>query len=490
MAQQSIAEIRADAGALPPTKALCHFAASLDWSHLDEEVRQHARRHFLDTLGCAISGAAQSATSTVGAALQFAGETASADASPVPGSAANSMGLLAATHLAGTAAHGLELDDGYRPGMMHPGCVVIPPVLMLGARLHVSGKAMLVAIAAGYEVACRLSAATHPKARWRGFHPTSAAGVFAAAVAAGKLLKLDAHEMESAMGIAASSSAGLFTFLDGGDVKRLHGGFGAREGLFAALLAKQGLIGPPNVLESANGYFTSHAGGDLPENDYSTLKILAAGGEEQRLAVSQCYLKPYASCRHIHGPVEMLLALRAQHGFLPTDVESIYVYTYAVAAAHGTPGWSEMTTAQMSMPYALAAALVRGKLTPAEFVDRERANPDITQFCSRVFTLVDPELDSKYPALRPARIEITLKDGRLLTAYVDEPPGEPGRRLSDSAVEEKFQYLAAPVLGADITARLLAQTTSLESCPDVNVLLRLAALASASPVSTAEAIAN
>src|SRR5690606_35669548 len=113
-----------------------------------------------------------------------------------------------------------------------------------------------------------------------------------------------------------------------------------------------------------NGYFNSHAGGDIAANDYSDLQILTAGAETDSLAVTQCYLKPYASCRHIHGPVEMLLALRAEHGLRADDIESIHVHTYAVAAAHGTPGWSEMTTAQMSMPYALAAALVRGRLTP------------------------------------------------------------------------------------------------------------------------------
>ncbi|MBV7483141.1 MmgE/PrpD family protein [Bordetella sp. BOR01] len=473
MADPSISELRAMAASLPPTKACATFAAALGWQHLDADARLHAGRHFLDTLGAAIAGATQSATETVVSTLKLAGEAGSDMPMPVPGRPASGMGLLAATHMMGTAAHGLELDDGYRPGMMHPGCVVVPAALLLGARLEKSGKEMLTAIAAGYEVACRISAATHPRARWRGFHPTSAAGVFAAAATAGNLLRLTAGQMESAMGIAASSSAGLFTFLDGGDVKRLHGGLGAREGLFAALLASQGLIGPPNALESGNGYLHSHAGGDLPENDYSELKILAAGGPADSFAVTQCYLKPYASCRHIHGPVEMLLALRARHGLQLADIDSIHVGTYAVAAAHGAPGWSEMTTAQMSMRYVLAVALARGKVTPAQFSDAERADPGVTAFCSRVFTSVDDDCEARYPGLRPARITVTLKNGRTLAAEVDEPPGEPGRRLSDSGVEEKFGHLAEPVVGKQAIERILAHTRDLANCANVDELLQL-----------------
>lgn len=471
MAGHSISELRAAAGALPPTKACAHFAAHLQWPHLDDEARLHARRHFLDTLGSAIAGAPQSATETVAATLKLAGESGVDRPTRVPGRPADGTGLLAAAHLMGTAAHGLELDDGYRPGMMHPGCVVVPVALLLGARLGKSGPEMLTAIAAGYEIACRLSAATHPRARWRGFHPTSAAGVFAAAATAGRLLQLDAGQMESAFGIAASSSAGLFTFLDGGDVKRLHGGLGAREGLFAALLASQGLVGPPNALESANGYLYSHAGGDLPQHDYSGLKILEAGGFADRFSVTQCYLKPYASCRHIHGPVEMLLALRAEHGLQPADVESIHVRTYAVAAAHGTPGWSEMTTAQMSMPYALAVALARGKLTPAQFSEAERADPEVTAFCARVQTSIDDTCESKYPGLRPAKIQVTLKDGRVLAAEVDEPPGEPGRRMSDAGVEEKFMHLAEPVIGQAAAEQVLARVRGLADCTNVDALI-------------------
>src|SRR5690606_35983921 len=132
MVKHSISDLRAAAATRPPTQALAHFSSVLAWSHLDPSARLHARRHFLDTLGSAIAGAQQAATRCVAAALDYAGETGSPSPTLIPGSARHDVGLLAGAHLMGTAAHGLELDDGYRPGMMHPGCVVIPPALMLG----------------------------------------------------------------------------------------------------------------------------------------------------------------------------------------------------------------------------------------------------------------------------------------------------------------------------------------------------------------------
>ncbi|MVW78638.1 MmgE/PrpD family protein [Bordetella sp. 02P26C-1] len=484
MVQQSLSRLRETTASFTPTKALAHFAASLQWEHIDTHARRHAKRHFLDTLGSAIAGAPQHATLSVIGALRYAGETGSEMPTALPGSDMRDLGMLAAAHLMGTATHGLELDDGYRPGMMHPGCVVVPPALLLGARLKVSGRDVLTAMTVGYEIACRLSAATHPRTRWRGFHPTSAAGVFAAAVTAGKLLNFDAIGMESAMGIAASSSAGLFTFLDGGDVKRLHGGLGAREGLFAAILAKHGLVGPPDALESTNGYFHSHAGADNGQHDYAGLQILQAGGKPDQLLVTQCYLKPYSSCRHIHAPTELLLELRAAHRLTLAEVEAIHVDTYAVAAAHGMPGWSEMTTAQMSMRYSLAAALARGKLTPAEFDETTRADPDITAFCSRVTTSVDPDCEARYPDKRPAKIRVTLKNGRTLTAESDEPPGEPDRPMSDEQVEQKFLHLAAPVIGDHAARKVATLIGNMDECEDVDAILRYCALAPNSTVTT------
>src|SRR6266571_2320795 len=167
-----------------------------------------------------------------------------------------------AAFLGGTAAHGIELDDGFRQGSVHPGCVVVPAVLALGYDRHADGRAVMEAIVAGYEAVIAIGRACHPDLRQRGFHPTAAVGVFGSAAAVGKLRGLSAHALANALGLAASSAAGLFAFVNGGgDIKRLHAGHAAREGLQAALLAEQGVEGPPDVIEGRDGFMQAFAFG-------------------------------------------------------------------------------------------------------------------------------------------------------------------------------------------------------------------------------------
>src|SRR5205814_1001508 len=155
--------------------------------------------------------------------------------------------------------------DGFRQGSVHPGCVVVPAALAVAYAQGASGAELLEAVVAGYETVTAIGAACHPRLRQRGFHTTSVIGVFGSAVAAGKLLRLSSGEMSDALGLAASSAAGLFAFVNGGaDVKRLHAGHAAREGLQAALLARAGIQGPPDVLEAPDGFMHAFLGGAVP----------------------------------------------------------------------------------------------------------------------------------------------------------------------------------------------------------------------------------
>src|SRR4030088_506507 len=215
---------------------------SLHYDALPEDARHYARRHLLGTVGVMIAGAGGTIATqaeNVIKAVRPAGKI------PVPGRARRAD-LLDAAFLGGTAAHGIELDDGFRQGSVHPGCTVVPAILSVGYRTGASGRALIEAMVAGYEIPIAIARACHPDLRQRGFHPTGACAVFGAAVATGKPRGLPRQELSEAMGIAASSSAGLFAFVNGGaDIKRLHAGHASREGLQAALLAEQGVEGPP-----------------------------------------------------------------------------------------------------------------------------------------------------------------------------------------------------------------------------------------------------
>src|SRR6266436_1499284 len=282
------------------TDQIVRFTGSLRYDALPEDARHYARRHLLDTVGVMIAGAGGTIATqaeTVIKAVRPDGKI------PVPGRARRAD-LLDAAFLGGTAAHGIELDDGYRQGSVHPGCAVVPAVLAVGYHMGASGKAAIEAIVAGYETAIAIARACHPDLRQRGFHPTGACGVFAAAAAAAKLRGLPAPQIADAFGIAASSAAGLFAFVNGGaDIKRLHAGHAAREGIQAALLAEQGVQGPPDVIESRDGFLQAFAFGRAGRARSIVLPPAVPFG------ITDCYIKPYPCCRHLQPAVEALIGL-------------------------------------------------------------------------------------------------------------------------------------------------------------------------------------
>jgi len=239
-----------------PTKALARFVATLSFDAFDAVTLDKLRSHTLDTIGVCLAGSQQQVTAIAASVLD---ELMAPGAVPVPGLARRTDALSAA-FLAGTAGHGLELDDGFRPGAVHPGCVVIPAALAMGHVTQADGKRFLTAIAAGYEVAARIAAFAHPRPRWRGFHNTATIGVFAAAAVTAVLKGFDEAVVENAFGLAASSASGIRSYVRGGDVKRIHPGLAARDGILSALLAAKGHLGAADVLEGKDGFLFSFAG--------------------------------------------------------------------------------------------------------------------------------------------------------------------------------------------------------------------------------------
>ena len=449
-----------------PSEKLLAFTGALRWEALDPAVQHAARRHFLDTVGVLIAGGVGDVATkleTVLTSVRPAGRV------PVPGRARRADLLDAAT-IAGTGAHGIELDDGYRLGSVHPGVAVVPALLALAHGRAVSGAQLLEALVAGYETITAVARACHPAMRRRGFHPTGAVGSLGAAMATGHLLQLPPQQMADALGLAASASAGLFAFLGGGaDVKRLHAGHAAREGLTAALLAQGGIAGPPNVLEAADGFFQAFASpaaaevfGLPPDSEFGLL---------------DCYVKPYACCRHLQPAVEALMALCREHPLTADDVHKIDVETYAIAADHAETGWSSFASAQLSFPFIMALGLRHGGIELSHFERPMLDDPAIAEICRRVSISVSPELDRTYPDNRPARVTLTTSKG-VFTRTVMEALGSRDLPLDDAGLERKFTGLVSPVLGHDRAAQLIEQSWSIAAADDVTSFIELTAMPS------------
>jgi 2-methylcitrate dehydratase PrpD len=443
------------------TARLAEFSAGLRFENLGDGARRAVRRHLLDTLGAAIAGT-QGAPSRI--AAKTLAQLESGGDVPVPGTSGRWQRLSAA-YLLGASAHGLELDDGYRPGSVHPGAPVIPAVLAAAWGNKVDGPRAATAIAAGYEVLTRVAETIHPASRKRGFHNTPVTGVMGAAAAAASVLGLNAHQTANALGIAASSAAGLFAFLHGGgEIKRLHPGFAAREGLFAALLAANGMTGPAGVLEIEDGFLQAF-GGDAADVE----KLVAGLGDG--FNVARCYLKPYACCRHLHPGLDAVMAVARDEGVTAADIAAIEIGTYSIAAGHARGGWDEMAAAQMNYRFCTALAASEGQVGIAQFDAAHLADPVLAELAEKVNVSVDEACEAEYPRLRSAHVTVRTTTGAQHHRYIDEPLGSARHPLSDEAVVRKFQDLVAPVLGAVGTDRLRQTVLALDTLTDVDTLL-------------------
>jgi 2-methylcitrate dehydratase PrpD len=443
------------------TNALVEFTGSLRYDAIPEEARHYARRHLLDTVGVMIAGAPGTIATQAENVIK---SVRPAGKIPVPGRARRAD-LLDAAFLGGTAAHGIELDDGYRQGSVHPGCAVVPALLALTGARKTSGTALMAALVAGYETVTAVGRACHPDLRERGFHPTGAVAVLGAAMAAGKLRGLSAPALGNALGLAASSAAGLFAFVNGGaDIKRLHAGHAAREGLQAALLAEQGVEGPPAVLEARDGFLQAFAFGRAGQPRGIELPPAVPFG------ITDCYIKPYPCCRHIQPAVEALIGLLTDQNIAAAEVSRIDTETYRIAAEHAETGWEDFASAQLSFPFLMALALKFRSIKLAHFGDEQRGDPALAALAAKVHVTAPPDIDKLYPRLRPARVTITTSRGTF-TRQADEALGSRLVPLDDAGLQTKFRDLVAPVLGAGSVAQLLRGLWAIEETDDVGALL-------------------
>jgi len=448
---------------LPPqvaaTAALVKFVGDVRYAGLSDEVRHYARRHVLDTVGVMIAGAAGEVATraeAVLAAVRLPGPV------PVPGRARRAD-LMDAAFLGGTAAHGIELDDGFTQGSVHPGCVVIPTALALACARRNNGRALMEAVVTGYEAVIAIGRACHPDLRQRGFHPTAAVGVFGAAAAAGKLAALSPERLAHAFGLAASSAGGLFAFVNGGgDIKRLHAGHAAREGLQAALLAEQGVEGPPGVIEARDGFVQAFARAEKARG--VVLPPAAPFG------ITDCYIKPNPCCRHIQPAVEALIGLLEEENITGEEVERVEVATYRIAAEHAATGWDDFASAQLSFPYLIALALKFRGVKFEHFADAVRRDPALAAMARKLTVTAPPEVDRLYPQLRPARVTVATARGSY-TRQVEEARGSRLLPLDDAALKAKFLDLVGPELGAARAKDLAERLWSLDAIDDVASLV-------------------
>jgi 2-methylcitrate dehydratase PrpD len=369
----------------------------------------------------------------------------------------------------GTAAHGMELDDTHDESLSHPGAVVIAAALAVATADDQSGGEMLAAIAAGYQVMGRAGIATHAGTMIeRGFHPTSLYGTFGATTAAGKLLGLDGDRLCSAWGLALSLAGGSTQFSQeakGSTVKRLHGGYGAHNGVLAAELAQLGIEGPAQAFDGLYGLCNMFGSDPEPE------RMLRASDEP--LEIHRISMKPYPCCRLFHSTIDALGETTDGFTLELDEIESIRVGAPAVMLSqHMMRRPASMMAAQYSLPFALAATLVEGPRVYEAYAAERLGNEQVLALADRVEAVVDDEMERAFPSHLGSWVEVRTKEGQVRRSSVLDSLGTPARPMPSDAIHEKFEMLVSGLPGID-GARIAA---AVEDLPDVPSVTDLAAL--------------
>lgn len=439
---------------------LAGYAAALRYRDLPAEVLRRAKDCVIDTVAAAAYGhAAPAGRIIVQYALRRrqAGTAGGGARCRILGAAVPPVGAEQAALVNGALAHALELDSLRKPGAgVHPGAVLVPAALAVAQEEGLGGRALLAAIVAGCEVLFRIGKATRHSAEARGFHAPGLTGPFGAAVAAGRLLRLDADAMRNALGIAGSLGGGLLEFAasgDGGMVKRLHLGRAAAAGVMAARLAQAGFTGPASVLEGEHGFLQAYCAETDPA-------ALTSGLGERFETLTTCF-KAYACHITAHTPVHAVRLLRAEHGFTGQDVAAVQVEgTPKMAALHGNQHPADTVAAQYSIAFCVAAALLHDPADPAAFIET-LPDPAVQDLCGRVQVLGTGGFASSWAT----RTRVRLRDGREFTAELDDVPGMPSEPFDAAQLRAKFLALTK-TLGAS-AAPLLARLDAIENETDL-----------------------
>lgn len=435
------------------TAPMADFVARLRFDDLPPEVVQQAEYFLLDAIGCAFS-AYREDPRKAGIAGRMARALEAAPQSTVIGGGKTHASFAALSN--GMLINAADNDDTHKRALLHIGSVVVPAALAAVEARGGSGRDLIVALVAGYEVAARVGMAVMPT-HYRFWHSTATNGTFGAAAAAAKAYGLDSAGTCAALGFAGTQAAGLNTFFESGDdSKSLHPGKAAMNGLLAAELAEQGAIAPPDVLGHPKGYLAAFSLEPKPE-------FLTAGLGE-RWEILQNGFKYYPSILASHSPIGASLEIVGREALDSARIVSVEVRTYATVKSHFSSKDVRTTmAARLSVPYCVAAALVDRKVTQEQFASARYQDPVIRSLLKKVEIIDDPDLSPLYPEKFPARVIVTLDDGSSCEATFMYPKGDPNNPLSGDELITKFRDNVAGVLPEARAERLLSVVLDLEN---------------------------
>ena len=363
-----------------------------------------------------------------------------------------------------TFSYSCELQHHGSFGSAHTGVIIIPTIQALGEKLGSTGRELIAAMVAGYEVQGRLGMALFKPASQRHFHPQGLLGVFSAAASAGKLLGLDEEQQAHAFAIAGSHASSILEYdQSGGEVKRIHGAIALRSGIQSAYLAKEGLTGPLTVFEGRRGIFASFGGVEVA----SELPLSQIG---RPYCITRCRFRIYPTIGSCHAVLDIVNDLMKKHSFDYRDVECIRVGMSEFSVMHVTTVTRphDVMSAQASLGFSLGLLLVKGGNDLEMYIDRALwQDPEVLSVADKLQAYV--VADESRPQM--ARVEIRLKGGRFLEGEQEDARGTETSPFSDEVMEAKFRRLAVSLPADQVeqvihtVARMEEMTSMLQLVP-------------------------
>ena len=451
----------------PITRELAAFIAGAKRNGLPEPVAGYARLLVFDGIGTLVSATHPSVTASAGIGA-FALEHGGNGPATLIGRAAK-VDVVSAALANGTLGYASDFEPHHPEAILHPIAVMIPTALALGELVGASGRDVVTAVALGCEVTYRVSMAMNPRELYAlGFHPSAIAGSFGAAATAACLLDLDVEPTVRTLGLAALQTSGMMAWQDDPreDARPFQMGMAARNGVTAALLAKNGFGAPDRIFD----------GGHTVLDAYSRIADpapLTAGLGESWDGVTELAIKPYPCVSFLHPALDALQTLLDRHGLASGDIASIQL-RFADAGAHCV---DDNPLKGHAMQYIMPVRTALGRLSYLDlFEDRRLGHPEVKRLAESASVVRDfGEFEEKFPDFYIGEVTLTLRGGGQVTERADIARGYPEAPLSREEIERKFHDIVGEVADGSRRRALAEAAATIADAPSVDRLTGLLA---------------
>lgn len=440
------------------TRQLAGFIENARWSDLPTAIQHEAKRALVNYFAVALAGCDDP---DIGKVLALQGRLRGGGQGRVIGRSER-LDMLDAAAINAMSANVYDFDDTHIPTIIHPTAPVAAALFALAETRPVSGEQLLLALALGIEVECRLGMALHPWHYQRGWHITSTCGVFGAAAAVGNVLGLNARQLHWALGNASAQASGLVETL-GSAAKSLSVGNAPRNGMLSALLAEQGFAGPERPLEGERGFL--RVMGEQPR--YAALQ--EGLGEQWALAATT--YKPYPCGVVLNPVIESCLALAQQRDWSLEHIDRIELIGHPLLRERtDRPHIRLGRESQVSAQHAVAVSLLTGQAGLAAFSDTSVADARLRALYPKLVMHDDPSY-----SVESAQVRVWLHSGELVSHRVEAARGGLAVPLSDADLEQKLAELALYGRSGCVVQPLLDGLWALDKATDAGQLMALAA---------------